>query len=271
MHKTAVITGASSGIGLEMAYILAEEGYHLILINAHSDKLNAIKADIQSRFGVQVDTLRIDMGLPGAADSIYNFCKSFDIDVLVNNAGFGVKGQFTQTSWQEEEEMLGVHIYTLTKLCKLIGSKMQQNRKGRILNVSSVAAFQPGPLMAVYYATKSYILSFSQALAVELQHSGVTVTVLCPGPTRTGFQQRVGSESSLLARRKLLSSAKEVARYGYHAMLHGDKVAIPGITNKLLVLIGKLIPHSVTCRLLYWLQQKNQPQLIVQGKLIYKH
>ena len=166
------------------------------------------------------------------------------VDVLVNDAGFGVYGPFAETAIGKELEMIQVNVMALTHLTKLLLAGMRARRAGRILNVASTAAFQPGPLMAVYYASKAYVLSFTEALANELAGSGVTVTALCPGPTITEFQKHAGVAQTRLFRSMLVMNASEVARAGYEGMLRGKRLVIPGVGNRLLVQALRVSPRS---------------------------
>ncbi|HEX9128242.1 MAG TPA: SDR family oxidoreductase, partial [Gemmatimonadaceae bacterium] len=188
-HQTALVTGGSGGIGLEIAKVLARGGFDLVLVARKRDTLEAAAGQIEGKFDVRVQVFAADLRRTDAPQSIFDFLhnENIPIEVLVNNAGFGLGGEFADTKIQRELEMIQVNIAALTHLTKLFLPPMIKRKSGRLLNVASTAAFQPGPGMAVYYATKAYVLSFSEALAEELRHSGVTVTALCPGPTRTEF------------------------------------------------------------------------------------
>ena len=199
-RNTALITGASSGIGLELANLFARDGNDLVLVARSEGKLRQIASRLEGEFGIATRVLAADLAKPHAAQELVMTLNvhKVTIDALVNNAGFGLAGPFVATDLDKELEMIQVNIVALTELTKLLLPGMVTRRSGRILNLASTAAFQPGPLMAVYYATKAYVLSFSEAIADELRDSGVTVTALCPGPTDTGFAAVASLESSRL-------------------------------------------------------------------------
>ena len=190
MTGTALITGASSGIGLELAKLFARDGYELVLVARRVERLEELGRELTQRHGVRCHTISVDLAQPDAAAEIVRRLEGAGpaVDVLVNNAGFGVLGPLATTEPETAGRMIRVNIEALTQLTRALLPGMLARRRGRILNVASTAGFAPGPLMAVYYATKAYVISFSEALAEELRGTGVTVTVLCPGPTRTEFQ-----------------------------------------------------------------------------------
>ncbi|HZC76160.1 MAG TPA: SDR family oxidoreductase, partial [Ktedonobacterales bacterium] len=196
--ETALVTGASSGIGEELARLFARDGYDLVLVARGKTQLEALAAELRQRHGVSLTVLATDLAQPAAAQAIYDELTraGITVDVLVNNAGYATYGSFTEIPAETELAMLQVNMAALTHLCKLFLPPMVRRGSGRVLNVASTAAFQPGPLMAAYYASKAYVLSLSEALANELRGTGVTVTALCPGPTRSGFQSRAKMEDS---------------------------------------------------------------------------
>jgi hypothetical protein len=245
--QTALITGASGGIGYEFAKLLARDCRTLVLVARSRDRLQAVKKELESAHPVSVRVMDKDLSLPGAADEIYlELGKArIDVDILVNNAGFGGYGAFSGTNWKNEAEMIGVNITALTHLTKLFVKDMIVRKSGKIVNVASTAAFQPGPFMAVYYASKAYVLSFSEAIANELKGTGVTVTALCPGPTDTGFAAAADVEQSRLFRLRRAASAAEVARYGYNAMRKGKTVAVHGLLNKIMAFSVRLSPRKL--------------------------
>lgn len=257
MRKTALITGASSGLGLEFARIFARKGYDLVLVARSTDKLLALKNKLEAIYGNTVFICVQDLILADAASAIWNFTQSqgISVDVLVNNAGFGDFGAFAGCDAQKQLEMLQVNVVTLTALTRYFVAPMVARRKGRILNVASVAAFQPGPLMSVYYASKSFVLSFTEALSVELMGSGVTVTALCPGPTTTGFEQKADLGESGLFKHLHNASSKEVAEFGVRQLIKGKVIAIPGVQNKLVTLASKLAPRAIVRRAVYEIQK----------------
>ncbi|MBW4520054.1 MAG: SDR family oxidoreductase [Scytolyngbya sp. HA4215-MV1] len=246
MTQTALITGASGGIGYELAKLLAQDHYNLVLVARSEAKLHAIQQDLTQQYGVKVKVLAKDLAIANMAEEIFWALESeqTSISVLVNNAGFGDFGYFAETDWQKTANMLQVNVVALTQLTHLLLPGMVQRGQGKILNLASTAAFQPGPLMAVYYATKAYVLSFSEAIANELQGTGVTVTALCPGPTESGFQAAAAIEDSNLVKGKKLPTSAEVARFGYTALMSGKVVAIHGWWNWLMALAVRFLPRQ---------------------------
>ncbi len=226
---TALITGGSSGIGIALAKEIA----------AHGD---AIPADLR---------------LPDAADKLYETIvnENHEIGILVNNAGFGLGGEFLETDLQREVEMIQVNVTAVTQLTKLFTAPMVRRRSGRVMNVASTAAFQPGPLMAVYYATKAYVLSFSQAVAEELRATGVTVTALCPGATATAFADTAEISNTRLFTRLGVADADDVAEYGYKAMMRGERVAIPSWRDKIMVQAERFTPRTLVTRIVRQMQE----------------
>ena len=257
MSKTALITGASGGIGYELSLLFARDGFDCILVARSHDQLNALAARMESEFRVKTLVLPKDLSKASAVDEIYEevSAASMPVDVLVNNAGFPVYGLFTQTDLDTELEMLQVNVLALTQLTKLFLRGMIERRYGRILNLASTAAFEPGPLMAVYYASKAYVLSFSEALANELHGTGVTVTALAPGPTRTGFQKRGRLEDSRLVQGNI-GDAQSVALAGYRGLMAGKTLVIPGFSNKLIPWIVRVSPRGVVTRVVRRMQER---------------
>lgn len=249
-RQTALITGASGGIGAAFAEIFARNGYNLVIIARNKQVLETSVADLSRAFGITVTPLTKDLARPEAPTEIVAELQgqAIHIDVLVNNAGFGTYGLFTETNLKDELEMMQLNMVTLTHLTKLLLAEMIQRHSGKILNVASTAAFQPGPLMAVYYATKAYVLSLSEALANELQGTGVSVTALCPGPTRSGFQSRAAMEDSKLFSGGIMD-VQTVARIGYHGLMSKKAVVIPGLRNKLLAWGVRLTPRNLVTRI----------------------
>jgi uncharacterized protein len=258
---TALVTGASSGIGLELATLLARDRHNLVFVARSRDRLEAIARGLTEEYGVTVTILARDLARPESPSAIARELegRGLRVEILVNNAGFGVYGPFVETPIEKELEMIQVNVAALTHLTKLLLPAMRANRRGRILNVASTAAFQPGPLMAVYYATKAYVLSFSEALANELAGSGVTVTALCPGPTITDFQREAGVEGTRLFRSRLVMNAPEVARAGYEGMLRGKRIVIPGAGNFLLVEALRVSPRRLVTAIARRIQETKKP------------
>ena len=247
----ALVTGASGGIGYELAKVLAREGNDLVLVARSTEQLEKIAADLREDFGVDVRVLPADLSEPGAPDRIQErlVADGLGVDILVNNAGFGTLGPFASRDTASQVDMVQVNVAALTHLSHLFIGPMVERGRGRIMNVASTAAFQPGPGMAVYFSTKAYVLSFSEALAEELRGSGVTVTTLCPGPTVTGFQKRAGMERSALGGRMVTASAASVARAGYRGMMRGRRVVIPGWTNRVGTVLPRLFPRALATRI----------------------
>jgi len=257
VSKTALITGASGGIGYELALLFARDGFDCILVARSHDQLNALAARMESEFRVKTLVLPKDLSKASAVDEIYEqvSAASMPVDVLVNNAGFPVYGLFTETDLDTELQMLQVNVVALTQLTKLFLRGMIERRYGRILNLASTAAFEPGPLMAVYYASKAYVLNFSEALANELRGTGVTVTTLAPGPTRTGFQKRGRLEDSRLVQGNI-GDAPSVALAGYRGLMAGKTLVIPGFSNKLIPWIVRISPRGVVTRVVRRMQER---------------
>jgi uncharacterized protein len=256
----ALITGASSGIGWELAKLFAEDRQALVLVARRKKRLEELGRDLTAAFGVAVRVIAKDLADPKAPGEIFQELsgEGVSIDALVNNAGFGVYGLFSQTDLAKELAMIQVNVTAVTHLTKLFLPAMLERRNGRILNLASTAAFQPGPLMAAYYATKAYVLHFSEAIANELDGSGVTVTVLCPGPTETEFQKDAGLEETRLFTGPLVTDARSVARAGYEGMRKGHRIVIPGIGNKLLVQTVRLTPRRLVTTVARRIQEKRK-------------
>ena len=245
---TALITGASSGIGLEIARILARD--HDVVLAARSvDKLEALAAELG-----RARVVAVDLSDPSGSRKLVAEVPA--VDVLVNNAGFADWGPFADAPEAKLDEMIELNVGALTRLTRAYLPGMIERGRGRVLNVASTAAFQPGPLMAVYYATKAYVLSLSEALAEETRGTAVTVTALCPGPTASGFQARAAMEESRLVKGRKLPSAASVAAYGVHAMNRGDVVAVPGAMNKVMAASVRVSPRPVIRRLVHRIQDK---------------
>lgn len=255
--KTALITGASSGIGLELAHLFARDGYRLVLLARNRNTLRQIGDDLQARYSVTVRIAPKDLAHPATPTELYQELQEAGVvlDVLVNNAGFGLSGAFQTTDWNMENEMMQVNMVAATHLTKLFLPQIRA-REGKIMNVASTAAFQPGPFMSVYYASKAYLLSFSEALAEELEGSGVTVTCLCPGPVKTNFQRRAYLEGTAMVNSPLLVDVREVARLGYEGMMQGRRLVIPGWKNRAGVELLRISPRAVVTKVVRRLQEK---------------
>ncbi len=247
-------------MGYELALLLAKDGYDLILADIDADKLQQAKENLKSQYTSEIQLIVKDLSKSNVAEQIFEATQGKPIDVLINNAGFGIFGTFSNTDWQREMDMLNLHVMTTTHLTKLVLKGMLERGEGKILNMSSLAAFQPGPLMSLYYASKAYILSFSEAIANELKGSGVTVTCLCPGQTNTSFQQVV-SNGADVSNNKIkfnIGCPKEVAKYGYEAMLKGKVVAVPGKINRFLSRLPRFLPRRTATAIIRKIQEKNR-------------
>src|SRR5829696_4505545 len=231
---TALVTGASGGIGEELARLFAADGHDLVLVARGRDKLARLAEELGAKHGVGARVLASDLARPEAPREIFEELSAagLSVDALVNNAGVGSYGLFAETDLKSELDLLQINVVALTHLTKLFLPGMIARRRGYVMNVASTAAFQPGPLMAVYYASKAYVLSFSEALSNETSGTGVTVTCLCPGPTRTGFQDRARLGESRLFSVLSVASAADVARAGYDGMMAGRALVVPGLMNK---------------------------------------
>jgi short-subunit dehydrogenase len=249
---TVLITGASSGIGLELARLFAADGYDLVLVARRNDALLALAADLDTRHGIGVRVLARDLNRSSAPHDIVEMmlADGIHVDVLVNNAGFGACGAFAELDLHRQMDMIQVNVTALTLLTRLFLPGMLARNRGGILNVASTAAFQPGPFMAVYYATKAYVQSFTEAVAEEVAGSGLRVTCLSPGPTVTEFAAHAGIEGSKLMRRKSLMSAPDVARAGYIGWGKGRVLVIPGMTNTVGTWAVRFLPRRVVRKLI---------------------
>jgi len=246
-NRTALITGASSGIGRELAKLFAHDHYNLVLVARNSARLAQVADELQRQFGITAKSFPLDLSASSAPQFLFDQLapESVTIEVLVNNAGYGKLGAFAEVSAEESLGQIQVNIAAPTHLTKLFLGPMLERKSGKILNVASTAGFQPGPLMAVYYATKAYVISFSEALANELHGTGVTVTCLCPGVTDTEFQKRAGTEQTRLFRQMRPMDAKTVARDGYRGLMKGKPLLISGFRNWLLAESLRVSPRRI--------------------------
>jgi uncharacterized protein len=255
--QTALITGASSGIGYELAKLFARNRHNLVLVARSADKLTQVASELQA-YGMAVKTVALDLASAPAPKFLFEQLQreNVAVDVLINNAGFGAYGEFAR---MPEEEILGqisLNVTALTELTRLFLPPMIARGGGKIMNVASTAGFQPGPLMAVYYATKAYVISFSEAIANELRDYGVTVTCFCPGATHTGFAQRAGTEKSRLFKQFGAMNAEEVALDGYRALTEGRTMAISGTQNWLLAQSTRFAPRKLVTSISRWVAER---------------
>jgi hypothetical protein len=239
----ALVTGASAGLGAEFARLCAAGGYDVVLVARSAPRLAALAASLASTYSVKARPLVADLSSPAAPPEIFAQMSGTPVDLLINNAGFGVRGAYAETDWARESSLMQVNMVSLAHLTKLFLPEMLRRRSGRILNVASTAAFVPGPFMAVYYASKAFVLSFSEALSNEVEGTGVSVTVLCPGPTRTEFAEAAGIADSKLFHGPTMGAA-EVALVGYRAMMAGKPSVIAGARNRWTMRGARLIPRS---------------------------
>jgi short-subunit dehydrogenase len=254
---TALVTGASGGIGEELARLFAADGHDLVLVARSRDKLSRLASELQDAHGVAAHVLAEDLSRAEAPREIFEEVRGagLRVDALVNNAGFGSYGLFAETDLQSELELLQVNVVALTHLTKLFLPAMIEQGRGYVCNVASTAAFQPGPLMAVYYASKAYVLSFSEALSNECEGTGVTVSALCPGPTETGFVAAAGMADSKLFDRGAMT-AREVAEAGYRGLLAGKTIVIPGLRNAFVARTVGMMPRGMVTKVVRGIQEK---------------
>jgi short-subunit dehydrogenase len=243
MGDWVLITGASAGIGQELARVFAEHGYNLVLLARDADALSRLAKELETSSKIQARALPQDLAQPGAASRVFQSLRDTPISVLVNNAGFGGYGAFADSSLALCSEMMQVNMVALVELTHLFLQPMRERNRGRILNVASTAAFQPGPTMNIYYATKAFVYSFSYALAVELRASGITVTTVCPGLTRSRFftRAKIKMEHSWA-----MMESRTVAEAGYRGLLRGQRVVIPGWMNKATSFLARRAPPRLT-------------------------
>ncbi len=255
---TALITGASGGIGYELAKLFAKDHHNLVLVARNGPRLKQVGDELQRQFGITVRTMALDLAAPTAPQSLFEQLRrdGVKVDILVNNAGYGKFGDFAEVGLEESAGQIQLNITALTYLTKLFLGPMLERGSGKIMNVASTAGFQPGPLMAVYYATKAYVISFSEALANELAGKGITVTCLCPGATETGFAGRAGNDQSRLFRKLRPMQAKAVARVGYQGLLKGSTIVIPGFRNWLVAESVRISPRKLVTAISRWVSEK---------------
>lgn len=251
MCTYALITGATGGIGLEFARIFAKEKHALILVARNGERLGEIKTLLEADYGIQVEMIVCDLANDNAPEQVFRHTeeKGWRVDILINNVGFGDHNCFFDTAWERQKNMIDINIMALAHLAHLYGRKMRENRLGKILNVASVASFCAGPYMSVYYASKSFVLSFSEALSEELSPYGVTVSVLCPGPVKTGFEKNAGLEDSKMFKILLVSDPVSVARAGYRGLMKGKTLVYHGFVTKVGNIFFRLIPRALSRKL----------------------
>ncbi len=254
MSGLAVVTGATGGLGIQLCRLLAKEGYDLIITGRYEGKLRMLANELKALQSINVSFLEGDLAEAEVRQKLFELTPKAP-DILVNNAGFGDYGPFAECDWDKQDKMIKVNVLALSHLTRLFLPGMIKNGHGRILNVASVAAFQPGPLMSVYYATKNYVLAFSEALSVELRGTGLTVTALCPGPVNTGFAKAANAENINVFKESSGADSELVAKYAYKALMKGKVVAVCGFKFKVLIFFERLLPRSTVRKQLYRIQK----------------
>ena len=234
-------------MGVEFARIHASKGDNLVLVARSTDKMNVLKAELIKEFGISVLVIGKNLTSQTAVREIFDALKAkkIKIDYLINNAGFGDFSSFAQCDWDKQSDMINLNVMALTYLTRLFLPEMIKNKYGKIMNVASTAAFQPGPTMSVYFATKAFVLSFTEAIANELKGTGVTATALCPGATNTGFKENASLDNSNLFKGNQIATSKEVAEFGYKAMMKGKTVVIHGLMNRIMAASVRFAPRKV--------------------------
>ncbi len=258
MNKTALITGASTGIGYELCKIFARKGYSLVLVSRTKQKLEALAKELESKHSIQAKVIPKDLSKLTAPQELYDevIADSIEVTDLVNNAGFGLNGNFVDFSTDQQMELIQLNITSLTMLCKLFSTDMAKRRSGRILNVASIAGFQAGgPLMSTYYASKAYVILFSEGLNDEFARNGVHVSVLCPGPTQTEFGNRAKMNHAKILNVPWLMNATDVAEIAYSGLIKGKKIIIPGLMNKITTFSTRFTPRSLSTLICRYLNQ----------------
>ena len=254
MSGLAVVTGATGGLGVQLCRTLAKNGYDLVITGRSEGRLRMLSNELKALQSIEVGILAGDLSDPKVRKKLFDMTPGVP-DILINNAGFGDYGPFSESEWEKQERMLEVNVLALSHLTHLYLPEMIGRGSGKILNVASVASFQPGPLMSVYYASKAYVLSFSEALSVELRGTGITVTALCPGPVNTGFAKAANAETINVFKESSGADAELVADYAYRAMMKGKAVAIYGKKFMILIFFERLMPRSTVRRMLYRIQK----------------
>lgn len=255
--ETVLVTGASSGIGRELAHCFAEDGSDCVLMARSEEALHALADTLESTYGVDAHVLPADLSVPGIAEKIDAALRErgLSVDVLANNAGIGVRGTFAELDPQRQVDMIRVNVTALTHLTRRLLPGMLERGRGGVLNVASTASFQPGPYMSVYYATKAYVLSFSEGLTEEVAESGVTVTCLAPGPTQTSFSETAGMDESALFQWSVPMTPPAVARAGYDGLRAGRVLIVPGWPNKIGAFMVRFTPRPLARKVAGWLNQ----------------
>jgi len=257
MSKTALITGASEGIGYELVKLFAKDGYDCVLTARNKQKMDQLAAEVEKNFGINIRVIAKDLSVPESTQEIFDELNAagISIDVLINNAGLGLCGDFAKSDMVMNMHLLQVNMLSLTKLTWLFLPGMIKRKSGRIMNVGSIASYAPSPNFALYNASKAYVLFFSEALREELKGTGVSVTCLCPGATDTQWQGRAGAKDLRLNKVHIVGP-QPVAQAGYKGMMKGKRVVVPGLDNKITVLSAKFAPRALTLKVARFLTQK---------------
>jgi len=251
--KTAIVTGGASGIGLEFVKLLVNDDYKVFVVDNSKENLNRLKSKFDPK---NIETINQDLSKTDSPEKIYKNLKNKNIDVLINNAGFGTFGKFHNSDWKRDRDMINLHVLNTTHLTKLFLKDMVKKNEGKILNISSVAAFQPGPLMSLYYATKAFILHFTEAISNEVKDKNISISVLCPGQTSTNFQKNVSTKKNKI---KFNTGCPiKVAKYGYDSLKKNTTVSVPGFWNKVIVFLVRILPRSTSTNLVRYIQEKNR-------------
>ncbi|MEA5112241.1 putative oxidoreductase [bioreactor metagenome] len=253
----ALITGSSGGIGFDLAVLMASRGHNLILTARSEEKITNLARQLSKTHSIEAVAFAADLSVENDREKLLEFIRNnnYHIEILINNAGYGDLGPFEHADWDKTHQMIQLNITALTHLTRVLVPGMRKVKSGRILNVASVAAFMPGPLMSVYYASKAYVLSFSEALAEELRGSGITVTTLCPGPVATGFQDRAAFKDPALMKILKPATPAEVAEYGYKALIKGKRLAIHGLMNRFMIFSLRFSPRRMVLEMVKRLHQ----------------
>ena len=251
--KTAIVTGGASGIGLEFVKLLICDDYKVYVVDNSQENLSNLPSIVNSE---NFEIISQDLSKTDSPEKLYKILKNKNVDILINNAGFGTFGKFHKTNWKIEKDMINLHVLNTTYLTKLFLKDMVKKNEGKILNIASVAAFQPGPLMSLYYATKAYILHFTEAISNEVKDKNICISVLCPGQTKTNFQKNVSTKKNKI---KFNTACPiKVAKYGYESLKRNVTVSVPGFWNNFIIFLGRLLPRSTSTNLVRYIQEKNR-------------
>ena len=248
--RYTLVTGASTGIGYELSKLFAKDKHNLILVSRNKNKLQSVKNELL-KYNIDIKILALDLESSEDIQSLFNYIEinKLAVNILINNAGIGTFGDFNDIEWSKEEALIDINIKALTQLTKYFLPKILECKNGGVLNVASTAAFCSGPRMAAYYASKAYVLNLTEAIYEEYKDNGIKISCLCPGPVKTSFQGKAGIKKSEAAK-KYLMDAEEVAKVCYKDFNKGKLIIIPGMKNKLLVMGNKLLPRSISRKII---------------------